>query len=57
MGAGVLLFIAAQNGQLMMTNGQVDGLKVTGYVILTVANAAGIPIYDAVKNLYTQRSA
>jgi hypothetical protein len=43
-----------QNGQLVSSNGQVDGLKVTGHVIITVANAAGIPIIDAVKNLYMQ---
>ena len=45
-----------QNGQLVSSNGQVDGLKVTGFVILAVANAAGIPIIDAVKNLYPPSS-
>jgi hypothetical protein len=54
-GAGVLLFLAVSNGQFVTSNGQVDGWKVTGYVILTVANAAGIPIFDGVKNLYMQR--
>jgi hypothetical protein len=45
-----------QNDQLAASNGQVDGLKVTGFVIITVANAAGIPIVDAVKNLYPSSS-
>jgi hypothetical protein len=55
-GAGILLFLAAKDGQLVTSNGHLDTLKASAYMLFAIANIAGVPIVDAAKNLFAKSS-